>query len=61
MILKRMEFLVKGKGDRYTVAFEIRGTNANAFCTCQAVAKGQYCKHRIISIMDGDVRNSLFG
>ena len=61
MVLERVEFLVNGRqGDRYTVAFEVNGTRASAFCTCQAGANGQLCKHRM-GIMDGDVFNLLGG
>lgn len=55
----RLEFSVEGsKGDHYLVIFERNGVNLNAFCTCQAGANGQYCKHRF-ALMDGDSSNLL--
>jgi uncharacterized Zn finger protein len=57
--VERLKFLIKGsRGDEYAVVFEISGSNANAFCTCAAGAKGQYCKHRF-AIMGSDVSRLL--
>jgi uncharacterized Zn finger protein len=59
--MERVEFLVEGsQGDRYTLAFEVNGKKGSAFCTCQAGANGQFCKHRL-GIMDGDVSCLLSG
>lgn len=59
--MERVEFLVEGsQGDRYTLVFEIKGANANAFCSCPAGLNGQFCKHRI-GIMDGEVSHLLSG
>jgi uncharacterized Zn finger protein len=59
--MERLEFIVEGsQGDRYTVAFEVSGGSANAFCTCPAGTNGQYCKHRL-AILDGDVSRLLSG
>jgi uncharacterized Zn finger protein len=53
--VERVEFTVEGsQGDQYAVVFEVTGSKARAFCTCQAGVSGQYCKHRF-SIMDGEV------
>jgi len=60
-LVERVEFLVEGsQGDRYALAFEVNGTHANAFCTCQAGANGLFCKHRV-GVMDGEVSYLLSG
>lgn len=57
--MERLEFLVEGsQGDEYSITFEVNGSNANAFCNCQAGSNGLYCKHRF-AIMDGDVSRLL--
>jgi len=49
-----IKFLVKGSSAvPYTVSFTLDGLNLNAFCTCPAGKKGQYCKHRM-SILRGE-------
>lgn len=55
----KIEFVVEGsRGDAYTVSFEKKGANLNAYCTCPAGQSGQYCKHRI-ALMHGDVSSLL--
>ncbi len=41
--MEHLEFLIEGsQGDQYTVTFEVNGSKAKAFCTCQAGVNGQY-------------------
>jgi uncharacterized Zn finger protein len=50
--VKRFE--VQGSSSEpYTVTFTLEGNNFNAFCTCPAGKKGQYCKHRF-SLMESE-------
>lgn len=59
--MERIEFIVRGsKGDHYRIAFEVEGTTAHAFCTCEAGANGMYCKHRF-GILDGDITHIISG
>ena len=40
-------FEVQGSAaEPYTVTFTLEEDNFNAYCTCPAGKKGQYCKHR---------------
>lgn len=56
-----MEFLVEGsQGNSYALAFEVSGTHANAYCSCQAGANGQFCKHQV-GVMDGEMSHLLSG
>jgi len=46
-------FLVQGSApEPYRVTFTKTKNNLNAFCTCPAGDKGQYCKHRF-AILSG--------
>lgn len=54
--MKEIEFLVQGSApEPYRVTFIKESNNLNAFCTCPAGEKGQYCKHRF-SILAGDAK-----
>lgn len=57
--MDRMEFLVQGsQAEPYRVILEKRGENLNAYCTCAAGAKGQYCKHRF-RILSGNSQDLI--
>jgi len=45
--MDQMKFMVQGSEEEpYLVTLEREETNLNAYCTCAAGARGQYCKHR---------------
>lgn len=51
---KTITFVVQGSSpEPYTVTFTKTDDRLNAFCTCPAGEKGQYCKHRF-RILSGD-------
>jgi len=55
-------FLIQGSSEnpyKVTFTFNSQG-NLNAFCTCPAGQKGQYCKHRM-SILRGDGKAIVSG
>ncbi len=52
--MEQFKFLVRGSTpDPYQVTFTKEKDNINAYCTCPAGKKGQYCKHRF-SILSGN-------
>lgn len=57
-----IKFQVQGSSPNpYTVTFEKKEGNLNAFCTCPAGENGQACKHRIDILngaIDGVVSNN---
>lgn len=52
--MEEIVFFVQGSSpEPYEVRFAKKGENLNAYCTCMAGEKGQYCKHRF-AILAGD-------
>lgn len=59
--MERLTFRVRGsQGDLYEIAAERVGRDLRMFCTCQAGATGQHCKHRI-GLLVGDLTDLASG